>query len=382
MGLFKSREEKIAEKKAKKAEKEIIEQRRKHEIRLECIDYLEKIIKMKSFDDIVTINLKKCNYDEMGYVLEVYTTQGIEEAYKQKKDVSFCTHYFYENEFRYEPKYCNMDYQKAYKALSLICYAEADSYGDKLGYKNFIKKDEVSVISDTLLEIVKKNVEYILEEKYINRTGMQSPEQRNTFEELYNVICSEITKRKLDEPDENNLIKQAGKRGEDEVKYALSWLPENYLLINNGEAIKLRCNIRDKEVVQEIDHIVVGTSGVFIIETKNYSGTIVIDDAGNWIRINGNRRTGCQNPLQQMERHHMVVEKIIGSEKPIYDILCISNKSAIIEGANNSKVPIVKSDMLSHYIKEHDEALDSQEVNNIANLIKNAEISETVSSFV
>ena len=58
MGLFKSREEKIAEKKAKKAEKEIIEQRRKHEIRLECIDYLEKIIKMKSFDDIVTINLK------------------------------------------------------------------------------------------------------------------------------------------------------------------------------------------------------------------------------------------------------------------------------------------------------------------------------------
>lgn len=374
MRLFKSREEKIAEKKARRAEKEIIEQRKKHKIRLEHINYLEEIIKMKLFDEIISINLKEYGYDDCGYVLKVYTAKGREVAYKEKKNVSFSTHYYFENEFVSEPEYCNMDYQEAYNALSLICFAESDRHNHQSKYSDFIKKDEISLISDTLLKTVKKNVEYILEEKYISRTGVQSPEQRKTFKELYDVICSEITKRNLDEPNENSLIKQAGKRGEDEVKYALSWLPENYILINNGEAIKLRCNIRNSEVVQEIDHIVIGTNGVFIIETKNYSGTIVIDDVGNWIRINGNQRSGCKNPLQQMERHHMIVEKIIGSKIPIYDILCISNDSAIIEGIGNGKVPIVKSDMLSHYIKEHDEVLNEDEVKNIIKLIENATI--------
>ena len=48
----------------------------------------------------------------------------------------------------------------------------------------------------------------------------------------------------------------------------------------------------------EYDHVLVGKQGVFVIETKNYKGKIIVDENGNWIRNkNGRRDEGEDSPM-------------------------------------------------------------------------------------
>lgn len=67
-----------------------------------------------------------------------------------------------------------------------------------------------------------------------------------------------------------------GKRGEITVSYILESLPEHYQVINN-------LIIQNKERTSQIDHIVVSPFGLFVIETKNYSGLISgAERSENW----------------------------------------------------------------------------------------------------
>lgn len=147
--------------------------------------------------------------------------------------------------------------------------------------------------------------------------------------------------------------KELGYMGEADVEYTLKFLPSEYRVIEKGEkGIHLFCpSVVDES--QEIDHIVVSPQGVFLIETKNYSGEIVIDEQGNWIRhkLNG-ERFGEENPARQVYRHHRVVEGILG-KVDICDVVCIANSKAILEGVEHSPVPVIKADMLLQYFSDY-----------------------------
>lgn len=180
-----------------------------------------------------------------------------------------------------------------------------------------------------------------------------TPSDLYTILETYHSL-SEQGKKKLEElrsKEHMDKIKQAGQKAEQEVEYNLKWLPKTFRVYEKGETgIRFLCHKASDEI-QEIDHIVFGSQGVFLIETKNYSGKLIIDSAGNWIRMKSDGTTvGEKNPLEQTERHHKIIEEILGINE-IHDIICIANDKAIIEGGDNSAIPIVKSDMLIHYIK-------------------------------
>ncbi len=64
-----------------------------------------------------------------------------------------------------------------------------------------------------------------------------------------------------------------GKAGESEVSFALSTLPQEYLVINNL-IIPDQETAANRKCTTQIDHVVVSPYGVFVIETKNYSGWI------------------------------------------------------------------------------------------------------------
>ena len=54
----------------------------------------------------------------------------------------------------------------------------------------------------------------------------------------------------------------------------------------------------------QIDHIIVSKYGIFVVETKNRSGSIYGSaDDSNWTQVLGNKRIGFQNPLQQNKLH-------------------------------------------------------------------------------
>ena len=53
--------------------------------------------------------------------------------------------------------------------------------------------------------------------------------------------------------------------------------------------------ILQEDEEQEIDHIAIGKVGVIHIETKAYSGKLIIDEEGNWSREKDNKYEGIEN---------------------------------------------------------------------------------------
>lgn len=147
-------------------------------------------------------------------------------------------------------------------------------------------------------------------------------------------------------------IRQSGQKGEAEVVYSLSWLPDDFEVYHH-------VLVSDGQRVQQIDHIVVGPNTLYHIETKNHGGDIVISPDGNWTitrRQNGQRVTeGMENPLEQLQRHHAVLEQWLENEGlrnhvPVEGLLVISNHRATLKGSEYVDVPVVRKDRLVHWL--------------------------------
>lgn len=155
--------------------------------------------------------------------------------------------------------------------------------------------------------------------------------------------------------------KQSGNKGEQKVDYALKWLDKSYIQIekNSNDKVGNRCIfIKNEEFIdeqQEYDHLIVSNKGVFNIETKNYTGKLVVDQYGNWIRKKNNEEEGQKNPLQQIRQHEKILMSFLPEDCKVISIICIANDKAIIEGSENCPIPIIKSDMLVEFIENCNE---------------------------
>ena len=93
-------------------------------------------------------------------------------------------------------------------------------------------------------------------------------------------------------------IWRAGLKGQEKVEEVLSVLPDEYVLINNLSLPFKNC---------DIDHLLLGPNGIFLLETKHYKGdvTCIVDD---WeyqkIGKNGGLYKGyINNPSRQLKRN-------------------------------------------------------------------------------
>ena len=156
--------------------------------------------------------------------------------------------------------------------------------------------------------------------------------------------------------------KQSGNKGEQLVDYALKWLDASYIVLEKrsrdrvGNSCIYIVNPDYIDVKQEFDHLVVSNKGIFNIETKNYTGKLVVDQYGNWKRMKDNEEEGLKNPLQQIRQHEKILTSFLPEDCKIISIICIANNKAIIEGVEHCPIPIVKSDMLVEFIENYDES--------------------------
>lgn len=211
----------------------------------------------------------------------------------------------------------------------------------------------------------KEKVRYIDEKKY-NEALIYFYEMEN-IEEIHNLLKKETYIKN----------RNKGSRGEEEVDYALSWLPEGYINIPQQSVGRYdqKCillqNANYKQAKQEFDHIIVGPQGVFLIETKNFAGEITIDEDGNWIRKkDGEVKTGERNPIQQVRRHEKLMKSIV-NDVPVISIICLSHPKVVVHGANNASVKILKSDLLCEYIENYkaENGLSADEIRAVADKI-------------
>ena len=148
------------------------------------------------------------------------------------------------------------------------------------------------------------------------------------------------------------------------INYLRNSLDDSYYLIND---IRLSPH-------QNIDHIVIGPTGVFVIETKNYEGEIVCNKDVWVIRYYAGgeiKDYTIKSPTKQVKRNALKVKKTLEKINPdiwINAIVVFTSNNAILH-LKDCSVPILKISELSEYIKSKRKLLSPQQVKTIGRFI-------------
>lgn len=176
-----------------------------------------------------------------------------------------------------------------------------------------------------------------------------------------------------------------GRAGEEIVDYVLKWLPDKYCVIKKDcqgkyyDNVIILKNDSFMDESQEFDHLVIGPQGIFNIETKNYAGKLAIDQNGNWFRLKKGETEWVaeENPAQQLFRHHVLLQSIVGDNVPIIDIICMAHPNLMIAGQRNSLIPVVKKDLLADFIVNYEPVgLLQTEIADICNKINACKVNK------
>ena len=74
----------------------------------------------------------------------------------------------------------------------------------------------------------------------------------------------------------------------------------------------------------QIDHVVINQNGVFVIETKNYSGRIYGNDSQiNWTQVlnYGRVKNHFYNPIKQNYTHICVIQELLKQKVEIFSVV-------------------------------------------------------------
>ena len=146
----------------------------------------------------------------------------------------------------------------------------------------------------------------------------------------------------------------AGRMGELRVSRILEReLGDEYSIVNDFELV------RGKRRAQ-IDHLVVGPNGLFLMETKNYAGLIQGDGQGaHWIQTktrggSASIRVNLRNPVQQIQNHREVLTGYLRDHRIPWEDICAAvvsvNRNAVFQIANQT-VPILQARSAPYFIQ-------------------------------
>ncbi|MCQ2084149.1 MAG: NERD domain-containing protein [Bacteroidaceae bacterium] len=120
-------------------------------------------------------------------------------------------------------------------------------------------------------------------------------------------------------------FRNKGKAGERNVAYRLHGLPDEYKVINNLQ-------LSFGNWTSQIDHVVVSPYGVFVIETKNYTGIITGgENSAEWTKNMYGNKYSFHNPVFQNESHVKAIRKCLGDygSLRIIPIIAFSNEADV-----------------------------------------------------
>ena len=157
-----------------------------------------------------------------------------------------------------------------------------------------------------------------------------------------------------------------GYMGEFCVNRELNKLPKDKYRILKDIMIKI-----DDRTCQ-IDHIVVSHYGIFVIETKNYSGLITgSSKSEKWCMHLGKNKYYFHNPLYQNYGHIKALESLLNiNDNKFISIISISNRAKIKVNEKN----VINLDYLLDTIKTYNENILDANIDEIANIIKSNNI--------
>jgi len=143
-------------------------------------------------------------------------------------------------------------------------------------------------------------------------------------------------------------IYKSGRQGEKTVISTLTRsLSDDYYLING---------VYLKEGGGDIDHVIVGPSGVYVLETKNWGGTIICN-GDKWQRPG---KTVIGSPSLQVKHNVQRIKKIVdvssvfmGYGVYVKGIIVFTNVHVVLR-ISNSSVTVLRLSQLVSYIKNQE----------------------------
>lgn len=174
----------------------------------------------------------------------------------------------------------------------------------------------------------------------------------------------------------NYNILNAGVKGEQKTYEILKKLPKEYTVITNPV-------IHNRGSVSELDFVVIGTNGVFVVESKNYRGIITGSTSSqNWKQIkhskNKTYEKEVKNPAKQSYRqgkrmHEMFID--FGISADIFPILYFVDERSELKIKDDAEINVAiinnENDLLDFIIKSKGKHIvDSSERGEIIRFFK------------
>lgn len=175
----------------------------------------------------------------------------------------------------------------------------------KKNLKNWNNKRKLQNKEQDFDREVIKSVKNLVEIQQVKKQRFDfiATQFNQAVEESAQIDLSEIDRKKLVIDDSSNYI--YGALGEQKVVKILEILSDDYYLINDFDISFSPAiyNSRENDYIKsiQIDHILVAPSGIFLIETKNWSEKSLQD-------------LNLRSPVQQIKRTNFVLFKLLNKE--------------------------------------------------------------------
>lgn len=153
----------------------------------------------------------------------------------------------------------------------------------------------------------------------------------------YEAIYYRLSKRhaKIGEIEKEVYKRRRGYAGERKVDYYLDMLADRFTILQDVCLLVYGKNL-------QIDHLVITPHAHFIVETKNYKGTITFDTIlKQLIQKDGERESGYKYPMTQAEMQSYQLEQWFVQQHlpkmPMYHLVAISEPETIIDVIGDRK---------------------------------------------
>ena len=159
-----------------------------------------------------------------------------------------------------------------------------------------------------------------------------------------------------------------GKIGEAAVSNTLNKIDGNKKIINN-------VFINDNGKSRQIDHIFINQNGVFVIETKNFAGSIYGKETSNeWKQYINRRENRFKNPIFQNYAHKKIVSKVLGDDKNVISVVVFTDECKLKVTTPRNAVMYVSQ--LTKYIENQSVRLSDSKIEEYYNEIMENRITD------
>lgn len=155
---------------------------------------------------------------------------------------------------------------------------------------------------------------------------------------------------------------QIGARGERKVSGFLQNLPENYYVIDD-------LTIPTRNSTTQIDHVVVSVYGIFVIETKNYTGWIYgSNNTKKWKQCFPSKSNYFYNPVKQNWAHIYALSDLLKIDKYAFKPVVAFSDEATLKVTSSTPV-INMSQLRSHILSYTKGVFSAKQVEEIYNYL-------------